>query len=128
MVAKRVVRQRENQAGQGDTKVMAVADGSGVPIAVHAASASLHKVTLVEGTLVAGFTSGESERLIRDRAYDSDPLDAALKERAIELVAHTVRTGKSRKTRNGRKLRRYAKRWKVTSLTTVRFLSKLFKS
>jgi len=75
---------------------MAVADGSGVPIAVHAASASPHKVTLAEGTLVAGFTSGESERLIRDRAYDSDPLDAALKERVIELVAHTIRTGRSR--------------------------------
>ena len=76
---------------------MAVADGSGVPIAVHAASASPHKITLVEGTLEAGFTSGESERLLRDRAYDSDPLDAALKERAIELVAHTIRTGRSRK-------------------------------
>jgi len=64
---------------------------------VHAASASPHKVTLVEGTLEAGFTSGESARLIRARAYDSDPLDAALKERVIELVAHTIRTGRSRK-------------------------------
>jgi len=65
---------------------------------LHVASASPHKVTLAEGTLEADFTSGESERLIRDRAYDPDPLDAALKERAIELVAHAVRTGRSRKS------------------------------
>ena len=53
---------------------------------MHAASASPHKVTLAEGTLEADFTCGESERLIRDRAYDSDPLDAALKERAYSAV------------------------------------------
>jgi hypothetical protein len=100
MVAKRGFVNGKDQAGQGNTKVtkvMAVAVGSGVPIAVHAASASPHEVILVEGTLEAGFTSGESERLIRDRAYGFDPLDTAPNERAIELIAHDVRTGGSRK-------------------------------
>jgi hypothetical protein len=58
--------------GKG-TKLMALADASGLPLGVHATSASPHEVTLVE--------------LIGDRAYDSDPLDEALEERGIEIIA-----------------------------------------
>jgi len=40
--------------GKG-TKLMAIADSSGLPVAVYAASASPHEVTLVKETLDGGF-------------------------------------------------------------------------
>ena len=80
----------ETKRGKG-TKLMALADRSGVPLAVCTASASPHEVTLVEPTLAASFLDERPGRLIGDRAYDSDPLDAALqergKERGIEMIA-----------------------------------------
>ena len=55
-------------------------------------------------------------RLIGDRAYDSDPLDATLSTKGIEMIAPHRRNRKRPKTQDGRKLRRYKKRWKVERL------------
>lgn len=55
--------------------------------------------------------SRQPVRLIADRGYDSDPLRAQLRERGIELVAPNRRN--HRKTQDGRKLRRYRRRWKI---------------
>jgi len=52
---------------------MAVTDGNGIPLAVHVASASPAEVKLVEDTLHARFLEWFPDRLIGDRAYDSDP-------------------------------------------------------
>ncbi len=52
-------------------------------------------------------------RVIADKAYDSDLLRARLKRRGIELIAPHRRNRKKPKTQDGRKLRRYRKRWKV---------------
>ncbi|MFQ5745190.1 MAG: transposase, partial [Acidobacteriota bacterium] len=60
--------------GKG-TKIMAMADGSGLPVSVGIASASLHEVTLVAETIDNGFLDREPDRLIGDRAYDNDGLD-----------------------------------------------------
>jgi transposase len=98
------------------TKLMALADGSGLPLAVHAASASPHEVTLVGETLASGFVGEKPERLIGDRAYDSDPLDGALKAQGVEMIAPHRKGRKKSKTQDGRKLRRYKKRWKVERL------------
>src|SRR5215216_1373317 len=95
---------------------MAFSDGSGLPVSVYAASASPHEITLVEETLAASFAPGEPERLVGDRAYDSDPLDAALAEGDIEKIAPHRRNRKKIKTQDGRKLRRYRRRWKVEQL------------
>jgi transposase len=95
---------------------MALADRSGLPLAVHAASASPHEVTLVEATLEASFLGEEPERLIGDRAYDSDPLDAALRERSVEMIAPHHRNRKKPETQDRRKLRRYKRRWKIERL------------
>jgi transposase len=98
-------------------KLMAVVDASGLPLAVCAASvASPHEVTLVEATLAASFLRERPERLIADRAYDSDPLDAELAEKGIELIAPHRRNRKKAKTQDGRKLRRYKRRWKIERL------------
>jgi len=95
---------------------MAIADRSGLPLAVHAASASPHEVALVEETLEACFAPGKPERLIGDRAYDSDSLDAKLEERGIEVIAPHRKNRKKPKTQDGRKLKRYNRRWKVERL------------
>ena len=67
---------------------MAISDGHGLPLAVHVASASPHEVTLVDATLAASFLDALPSRLIGDCGYDSDRLDAHLRETyGIELIA-----------------------------------------
>ena len=105
----------KTKRGKG-TKLMALADASALPLAVHAASASPHELTLVEATLAASCAGEEPERLIGEQAYDSDPLDGALEERGIEMIAPHRRNRKKRKTQDGRKLRRYKRRWKIERL------------
>ena len=52
-------------------------------------------------------------RLIGDRGYDSDPLDALLRERyGIEMIA-AHRRGRRAPTQDGRPLRRHRRRWKI---------------
>ena len=105
----------KTKRGKG-TKLMALADGSGLPLAVHAASASPHEVTLVGETLASSFVGEQPERLIGDQAYDSDPLDAALEAQGVEMIAPHRKGRKKRRTQDGRKLRRYKRRWKVERL------------
>ena len=93
-----------------------MADRSGLPLAVHTAGASSHEVILVEETLKAGFNQQKPKRLIGDRAYDSDPLDAQLEAQGIEMIAPHRKRRKKTKTQDGRKLRRYRRRWKVERL------------
>ena len=93
----------KTKRGKG-TKLMALADASGLPLSLCAASASPHEVTLVEGVLAASLVGEEPERLIGDRAYDSDSLDAALEERGIEMIAPHRRNRRKPKTQDGRKL------------------------
>ena len=76
----------KTKRGKG-TKIMAVADRSGLPIAIYLESASPHEVTLVEGTLASRFVAAKPQQLIGDGAYDSDPLDTTLREEGIEMIA-----------------------------------------
>ncbi len=105
----------KTKRGKG-TKLMALADASGLPLSVCAASASPHEVTLVGAALESRFVSEKPERLIGDRAYDSDPLDAELAKMGIEMIAPHRRNRKKAKTQDGRKLRRYKRRWKIERL------------
>ena len=56
------------------------------------------------------------ERLIGDRAYDSDPLDERLAQQGIVMIAPHRANRKKPKTQDGRALRRYRSRWKVERL------------
>ena len=96
---------------------MGLTDAFGLPIAVDTTSASPHEVTLIDNTLDACFLDNVPEKLIGDRAYDSDKLDKRLaRERGVELIApHKINRVKST-TQDGRVLRRYRKRWKVERL------------
>ena len=97
---------------------MVVADNASLPLAIYAASASPHEVTLVGETLLQSFIAEQPALLIGDKAYDSDPLDAELAERGIELIAPHRANRKKAPTQDGRKLRRYRRRWKVERLWT----------
>ena len=100
--------------GKG-TKLMAVADRAGLPVALHTCSASPHEVRLVDDTLIARHTEELPERLIGDKAYDSDGLDRDLALVDVEMIA-PHRDTRRRKTQDGRPLRRYRRRWKVERL------------
>jgi transposase len=54
--------------------------------------------------------------LIGDKAYDSDPLDEQLRAAGIELIAPHKANRVKPATQDGRKLRRYRRRWKIERL------------
>jgi len=110
----------KTKRGKG-TKLMVVADGKGVPLGVQLASATPNEVTLIESTLekVAVPRKGRGRprknptRLIYDKAADSDPLRNRLKKRGIELICPHRANRTKPKRQDGRKLRRYKRRWKI---------------
>ncbi|MCL6567207.1 MAG: transposase [Acidobacteriia bacterium] len=74
---------------------MVVVDGQGLPLGGHLHSASPAEVRLAETTLATirvgrrhhpGRPRQKPERVIADRAYDSDPLRFRLRRRGIELI------------------------------------------
>lgn len=105
----------KTKRGKG-TKIMAGADRHGFPVAISVSSVSPHEITLVESTLETMFTKELPDRLIGDKAYDSDPLDEKLAENGVELIAPHRTNRKKMKTQDGRKLRRYRRRWIVERL------------
>jgi transposase len=96
------------RCGKG-SKIMAIADGGGVPVAVGVTSASPN-----ESTLDRRHIGPLPQRMIGDKAYDSDPLDRRLRQRGIEMIAPNRQ--KRRKTQDGRPLRRCRHRWKIERL------------
>lgn len=67
---------------------MAIADNSSLPISLSITSASPHESTLVEGAIRQRYTKNVPRRIIGDKAYDSDPLDAKLAKRyRVRLIA-----------------------------------------
>src|SRR5260221_1658381 len=102
--------------GKG-SKIMAIADRHGLPVACSIASASPHETQLVEATVEQRFTRAKPRRMIGDRAYDSDPLDQHLrKKHGIRLIAPHKYNRYRKITQDGRELRRYCRRWKIERL------------
>ena len=100
---------------------MVVVDGQGVPLGKHLDSASPNEVTLIETTLAAvsvprrgrGRPRTKPDRLIYDRGGDSDPLRERLKSRGIEFICPHRRNRTKPPTQDGRRLRRYKRRWTI---------------
>jgi hypothetical protein len=90
----------KSKSGKG-TKLVALSDRSGLPLAVNTASASPHEVTLVEQTLKSRSVEEKPERLVGDRAYDVDPLDMGLGCQGIEMIALHRRGARSQILRTG---------------------------
>jgi len=105
----------KTKRGKG-TKIMAVADRHGLPVAIHIASASPHEVTLVPDTIEGRFVADTPDRLIGDKAYDSDKLDTQLAQQGIAMIAPHRAKRVRPVTQDGRALRRYKRRWKVERL------------
>jgi transposase len=91
---------------------MVVVDGQGIPMGKHLAAASPHESKLIEATLAHSFAPHKVQRLIYDKAADNDALRQRLAERGIDLIAPQLRS-RRRKVQDGRKLRRYRRRWKM---------------
>jgi len=101
---------------------MVLVDGAGTPLGAHLDSASPAEVTLVEQTLQnvsvrrahwPGAPRRNPDRLIADRAYDSNPLRESLDKRGIDPIIPARSTHKKASHQDGRKLRRYRHRWIV---------------
>jgi transposase len=101
---------------------MVVVDGKGVPLGDHLHSASPAEVRLAEATLETirvgrrhrpGRPRQKPERVITDGGYDSDPLRFRLRRRGIELICPHKKNRMRLATQDGRKLRRYKRRWIV---------------
>lgn len=103
------------KAGKG-VKIMVVVDARGLPIAVNTGSASPHESRLVKPLFDFMVTVDFPEKLIGDKAYDSDKLDAEMSEKGVEMIApHRSNRKPENKTQDGRKLRRYKRRWTVSA-------------
>ncbi|MFQ5592245.1 MAG: transposase, partial [Phycisphaerae bacterium] len=90
----------------------------GLPVSASIADGSRHDVRLVEQALDEALTDTLSPILIGDKAFDSRQLRESLdKERHISLIA-PKRRGRGSRGRNqdGRRMRRYRRRWKVERL------------
>jgi len=100
---------------------VALADGQGTPMAVLLESASTHEVKLIEPTVAnvrvpkigRGRPKTRLWRLIYDKAADSDPLRLRMKACRIDLIAPHRDNRVKPPLQDGRKLRRYCRRWKI---------------
>jgi transposase len=105
----------KTKRGKG-TKIMGIADRHGLPLALRAESASPAEVKLVAATLEERFVAEVPERLIGDKAYDSDRLDEELLQNfGTEMIAPN-KVNRRVPTQDGRPLRRYKRRWKIERL------------
>jgi transposase len=99
--------------GKG-TKVQIVVDGHGLPLGVSVAPANSGEPQMVQQTLTLFDADSQPDRLIGDKAYDSDPLEALMLDLGIEMIApHRANHRPENCTQDGRALRRYRHRWIV---------------
>lgn len=94
-------------------KILAIVDRHGLPLSVSTHAANHHEVTLVQLSFDFYMIEAKPEKLIGDKAYDSDRLDAELKKEGVEMIAPHRSNRRILKTQDGRPLRRYARRWIV---------------
>jgi transposase len=101
------------KAGKG-VKIMVLVDAMGLPVAVTTGSASPHESKLVQGLFEFMLSHEWPERIVGDKAYDSDALDDELDEVGVELIApHRANRKPENVTQDGRPRRRYVRRWTV---------------
>jgi transposase len=101
------------KVGKG-VKIMVLVDARGLPVAVDTAPANRHESRLVQQLFDFMLPSSPPERVVGDKAYDSDRLDASLAKKGIEMISpHRRNRRPENKTQDGRSLRRYKRRWKV---------------
>ena len=66
---------------------MGIVDRNELPLAVCTHAANHHEVTLVQLTFDFYMIEAKPEKLIGDKAYDSDDLDKELSNEGVEMIA-----------------------------------------
>jgi len=103
----------KTKAGKG-VKIMLLVDAAGLPVAVDTMSATPHESQLVQHLFDFMLTEETPQRIIGDKAYDSDELDQEMAMHNIEMIApHRKNRRPENVTQDGRPLRRYKRRWTV---------------
>ena len=92
---------------------MALVDANGLPISLSLHAANPHEVRLTFDLVQSCWTEELPERVIGDKAYDSDALDAQMQACGVEMIAAHRKNRTRPKTQDGRQLRRSKRRWKV---------------
>ena len=87
-------------------------DARGLPVSVQVRTAGQHEVKQAEQGVLSCWTEFLPERVIADRGFDCDALDASLAEFGVDMIVPHRKNRKAR-TQDGRKLRRYRRRWMV---------------
>jgi transposase len=97
-------------------KLEVVIDGRGVPLAVVPAAADVAEVDLAGPALAdlpAGIAVPAGVPVVADKGYDSDPLRERLAAAGFTLVSPHRANRTRPPTADGRRLRRYERRWLV---------------
>jgi transposase len=101
------------KVGKG-VKIMVLVDARGLPVAVDTAPANRAENRLVQQLFNFMLSSDLPLKVIGDKAYDSDALDAQLAKKSVEMISpHRKNRRPENKTQDGRPLRRYKRRWTV---------------
>jgi transposase len=98
------------KVGKG-VKIMILVDAKGLPVAACSPPANPHETGLIQELFGFMLTAENPRRVIGDKAYDSDRLDAQMAQGGIEMIAPN-RANRSA-TQDGRPLRRNRRRWTV---------------
>ena len=101
------------KVGKG-VKILIAVDARGLPIAVQSCSARPHESTLTQGWFDFILTKEVPQRLVGDKAWESDARDRAFAARGMELIApHRSSRRPENRSRDERSLRRYPRWWVV---------------
>jgi transposase len=90
---------------------MVLTDATGLPLAIDIEAANHAEVNLIEPLLDSAVTPYVPDKLIYDKTADCDPLRERLAERGIDLICPHRKNRVRPATQDGRKLRRYRRRW-----------------
>lgn len=90
---------------------MVLTDATGLPLAIDIEAANVAEVDLIEQLFDSAVTPYVPNKLIYDKAADCDPLRQRLTERNVDLICPHRKNRVRDATQDGRKLRRYRRRW-----------------
>jgi transposase len=102
----------KTKKGKG-TKLLLMTDAQGVPLSAFTTSAQAAEVHTIETLVDVRQLPKRPARLVYDKAADADWLRVALGQRGIEQVTPHRSNRRRASLQDGRKLRRYRRRWKI---------------
>ena len=111
-VAERLAEVGKTKKGKG-TKIMLMTDGQGLSLSVFTLAANFAEVNTLETLVEFRVCEKLPERLLYDKAADADWVRKRMKSCGVDLICPHRRGRKKPPMQDGRKLRRYVRRWKI---------------